>query len=58
MKNENICKRGIDMTYTFCLIKDEACSGFEISGLGLEDVFHIIKVLQGKKIRFELTEEE
>lgn len=46
------------MTYTFCLIKDEACSGFEISGLGLEEVFHIIKVLQGKKIRFELTEEE
>ena len=58
MKNENIRKRGIDMTYTFCLIKDEPCNGFEIKGLTLEEAFHIVKVLQRKKISFELAEEE
>ena len=45
-------------TYAFCLIKDEPCNGFEIKGLTLEEAFHIVKVLQGKKISFELAEEE
>ncbi|MEI3499947.1 MAG: hypothetical protein V8Q39_00250 [Anaerovoracaceae bacterium] len=58
MSNRSVRERGANTTYAFCLIKDEPCNGFEIKGLTLEEAFHIVKVLQGKKISFELAEEE